>query len=381
MEKGGCLVSGKDLEQEWLWPEELAVIAGSGVGVAVAKSWGEKLQADTGMLVRIGAESNVVHRLRWTAQGLFHLTAGGSSKTRQMLVAEPQFALRDGGPFPVRVAWSQSRDNAGFFVRADSPIKSIYDVKPGTRLVGMTAAATSTIYEAFLAWAGVRKEDIVWVPPADAEDKTRAIMEGRAEMTFAIPTSASVYQAEETSPGIRWLELNAVEDPEGAHRFKGIDPLINFAPIVNGVPSSLGVWGTCGTSLYTTRELTDPGLVHHLARWLDTNWDKYRELHSWNQFMNRDVLLEELNHTFLPCHEGLVAYLEELGLWTEAHQRRQQENVALINRYCQAYQKALKMADQKLVPVSPDNEAWLKLWEGYKEEQSLPDFRAFDGLE
>lgn len=373
-------MNGKGVEQEWLWPAELAIIAGSGVGVAVAKSWGQVLEADTGMKVRIGAESNVVHRLRWTALGMFHLTAGGTSKTRQMLVAEPQFALRDGGPFPVRVAWSQSHDNAGFFVRADSPIKSIYDVKPGTRLVGMTAAAVSTIYDAFLAWAKVSRDDIVWVPPGNVEDKTRAVMEGRADLTFAIPTSASVYQAEKTPPGIRWLELDAAQDPAGARRFKEIDPLINFAPIINGVPSSLGVWGTCGTSLYTTRQATDTALVYHLARWLDANWGEYRDLHSWNRYMTRDALMEELNHTFLPCHEGLVAYLKDLGLWTEAHQRRHQGNVSLIDRYCQAYQTALRMADEKLLPVAPDNEEWLRLWQDYQRELGLTEFRVFDGL-
>lgn len=373
-------MNGKKVKQEWRWPVELAITAQSGVGVAVAKSWGQVLEADTGIKVRIGAESNVVHRLRWTARGMFHLTAGGSSKTRQTLVAEPPFALRDGGPFPVRVVWSQSRDNAGFFVRADSPIESIYDIKPGTRLVGLTGAATSPIYQAFLAWAKVEWDDVVWVKPSDAEDKTRAVMEGRADLTFAIPTSASVYQAEATPPGIRWLELNAAADPAGARRFKAVDPLINFAPIINGVPSSLGVWGTCGTSLYTTRQATDAALVYHLAQWLDENWTKYRDLHSWNQYMTRDVLKEELNHTFLPCHEGLVAYLTDLGLWTEALQRRHQENISLIDRYCRAYQAAIDIADDRLIPVSPDSEEWLKLWRDYQRELALPDFHAFDGL-
>lgn len=362
------------------WPAELAVISGSGVGVAVARSWGQVLAADTGMKVRVAAESNVVHRLRFIASGMFHLAAGGTAKTRQMLVGEPPFAWRDGGPFPVRIVWSQSRDNAGFFVRADSRIKSVYDVKPGTRLVSLTEAATSPIYEAFLAWAKVLRDEITWVPPRNAADKTRAVMDGRADLCFAIPTSANIYEAEKTPPGIRWIALNAIEDPGGARRFKEVDPLINFAPIINGVPSSLGVWGTSGTSLYTTRAATDEGLVYHLSRWLDDNWTKYRDLHSWNKYMTCDILTEELSYTFLPCHPGLVRYLGELGLWTDAHQRRQAENVALIDRYCQAYRAAIDLADERAVVVSPESDDWLKLWESQKKALGLPDFRTFDGL-
>lgn len=369
-----------DFTRKWRWPAELAIIAGSGVGVAVARSWGEVLAADTAMKVRVAAESNVVHRLRFIARGMFHLTAGGTAKTRQMLVAEPPFAWRDGGPFPVRVAWSQSRDNAGFFVRADSRIKSIYDVKPGTRLVSLTEAATSPIYESLLAWAKVPKDEIAWVTPKNTEDKTWAVMDGRADLCFAVPTSARVYEAEKTPPGIRWIALNAQEDPGGARRFKQVDPLINFAPIINGVPSSLGVWGTSGTSLYTTRAATDEGLVYHLAQWLDENWAKYRDLHSWNKYMTREMLVEELNHTFLPCHPGLVRYLKELGLWTETHQCRQAENIALIDRYCQAYQSAIDLADEKAVAVSPENADWRGIWEGQKKVLGLPDFHTFDSL-
>lgn len=367
-------------KDDWHWPEELSVISGSGVGVAVARSWGQVLASDTGMKVRVAAEDNVIHRLRYIANGLFHLTAGGNAKTRQALVAEPAFAWRDGGPFPVRVAWSQSRDNAGFIVRADSPVKSIYDVRPGTRLVNLTAAATSPIYDLFLAWAKVNKDEITWVAPKNADDKMRAVMDGRADLSFAIPTSASVYEAEKTPPGIRWIALNAAEDPEGARRARKVDPLINFAPIINGVPSSLGVWGTCGISLYTTRAATDEGLVYHLVKWLDDNWAKYRDLHSWNKYMTRDMLMEEIGHTFLPCHAGLVKYLGELGLWTAAHQHRQDENIALIDRYCEAYRVAIDLADEKVVVVSPENEDWLSLWESQKKSFGLPDFHAFDGL-
>jgi uncharacterized protein len=363
------------------WPEELRIIAGAGVGAAVAKSWGGVLAADTGIKLRIAVEDSVVDRFRWVADGRFHLTAGGTNKTRQMLEVEPKFVRRDGGPFPVRIAWSQSHDNAGFFVRADSKIKSVYDIKPGTRISGMTQAGTSPILDGLLAWAKVAKEDIAWIPIKDIPDKTWAVMEGRADVSFGIPSSQPVSEAEKTAPGIRWLPLDASADPEAARRFNAVDPVMNFAPILNGVPSSLGVWGTCGTSLYTTSADVAPGFISQLARWLDENWAKYKDLHSWNKFMNRELLVRELNRTFIPCHEGLVDYLREAGLWSEAHQRRQDANVALVDRYCEAYPEALALADEKLIQVRPECEDWLRLWEDYKKARGLPGFRVFFKLD
>jgi hypothetical protein len=244
----------------------------------------------------------------------------------------------------------------------------------------MTSAATSLIYEALLAWAKVSKDDIVWVSPKGTEDKIRLVMDGRADLCFANPTSPEIWEADKEPPGIRWIALNAGEDPEGARRFQKIDPLINFAPIVNGVPSSLGVWGTGGVSLYTGRAATDRFLVYHLAKWLDNNWLKYRDLHSWNRYMTRQTLIDELNYTFLPCHEGLIIYLKELGLWTAAHERRQKENVILIERYCQAYRAAIDLADEKAIVVSPESNAWLTLWKHQRDSLGLPDFRIFRGL-
>ena len=85
--------------------------------------------------------------------------------------------------------------------------------------------------------------------------------------------------------------------------------------------------------------------------------------------------MEELNRTFLPCHEGLIRYLKELGLWTKAHERRQKQNVDLITRYCEANASAIELADDKRVFVSAKNPEWVEFWENYKKELGLPRFQ------
>jgi len=78
---------------------------------------------------------------------------------------------------------------------------------------------------------------------------------------------------------------------------------------------------------------------------------------------------------FVPLHDGAVKYLEEKGLWTADHEKRRQQNIALLDRYLAAYQEALYLADSSKIKVDPANEVWLELWEKYKRELGLPKFR------
>jgi len=366
---------------DYKWPEQLKAMGWTGLGENILRSWTTLLAADTGIKVTITGTPDTVSRFRAVHSGEAHITAGGAGELARMLEAVQRYAGRDTGPFQLRVVWAQSRSNSGFFVRGDSPIRTIYDIKPGVRMPDMrTYIEDQPIVDAILAWAKVKEEDVVWVPAENAAHKAELVVEGKADIAFAIPTAESIKKAERGPHGIRWIDLNPETDPEGARRFLTVKPMIAFGPIFSGVPSSIGHWGTCGTSLYFTREQTDAGFVYHLARWLDENHSRFRGLHPWNEFMRRDILLEELKRTFIPCHEGLVAYLKGPGLWTTAHDRRQKANIELISRYCTAYDKAIATADTKGIPVEPKSASWVELWENYKRELGLPPFRVFQSL-
>jgi hypothetical protein len=87
-------------------------------------------------------------------------------------------------------------------------------------------------------------------------------------------------------------------------------------------------------------------------------------------------------HNFKPLHDGTVRYLEEKGLWTQAHEARRQANIALLDRWIEAYQEAIDMADDAGIAIDPGNEEWMELWENYKEELGLPRFDVFpEGLD
>ena len=365
----------------WQWPAEFRAVNWAGMGVESTKSWAKLIEADTGMHAYVAPEFDTVNRFRWLKSRLFESTAGNNSETSQMLMADRKYAVRDGGPFPVRAVWSHSKNNAGFFTRGDSLIKTPRDIKPGTRMVHMTYVASWRIIEGLLAWAGVSREEIDWVDANTSIENYQLVLDGHADVGFSFPNSPTMRQAEKNPHGLGWIDLNAEADPEGAKRFQEVDPLIRFGVIPDaGVASAAGIWGTEGIILELTHAENDPELIYRIAKWLDQNYARYHDLHPDNRFKTREILIEGLKHTFVPCHEGLIRYLKELDLWTPAHEKRQAENVELIQRHVTEYDRAIRLADEAEINVDPQNEKWQQFWLEHKRAQGITPVRLHDDL-
>jgi hypothetical protein len=97
--------------------------------------------------------------------------------------------------------------------------------------------------------------------------------------------------------------------------------------------------------------------------------------------MTIDVLMDVIETWFIPAHDGLITYLKEKGLWTTAHDARQAQNIEFVTKYVEAYKEAIILADDQAIPVNPENEEWVELWESHKQKLGLPETRMFIGLE
>ena len=342
------------------------------MGVEIMRSWTALLAADQAVRVRYDG----------TLVTPYHLAVTGATKAAAMLAGERRDPRRGSPPFAMRLVWPQARTNSGYIVRGDSPIRSIADISPGVRLADMRGyVASQKVLDGLLAWAGVDAADVVWVPAKDAADKARLIVDGEADIAFAVPSSPSTRRAEANPHGLRWLDCKWERDPAGARRFMRIDPLIAFGPMRQGVASCLGVWGTSGSSLYITRAETDTELVYRLAAWLDTNYDRFKDLHPWNRDSNLEVLLDELCHSFIPPHAGLVRYLEAKGLWNQRLARRARRNADLIDLHLEVEAAALAFAAARGVPVIDGNPAWLEILASCRSQRGVPDFKTFIDLD
>lgn len=375
-------------KSKFKWPDKLDIISWKGIvegsrmnkGEDIYHDWGDILQNDTGMKVHIGGEYDAVDRYRWLGHlKLFDLTRGGPDETNRMLIADQRHCVRDGGPFPIRIAWVCSRGNVGFFTRGDSKIRTPHDIKPGTRICRITYVDTSIMMDGLLSWAQVRNDDVIWINVNNPTENCLAVVEGRADLGLSWPTLPTTAEAERNPYGINWIDLNSKDDPAGAKRFRDIDPMVIFGVMNIGVTSAIGHWGMIVINFEVTRADTSAELIYNLARWLDENYERFKDKHPVNKFRNRETFIEGIRHTFLPCHEGTIAYLKDIGLWTKAHEVRQAENKELVDRYAAAYKQCMWEADEKRIWVARENEEWVKFWNNYR-KANLPEFKLFDDL-
>lgn len=360
------------------WPEKLRIIVARdsvvwGNNHDICRSWSDLLKAETKIKMQIAFESNAFERYRLLGHcKLFDLTTGSPNENRQMLMADDGYCVRDNGPFLVRSVWVAAKANSGFFVRSDSKFETPRDIEPGTRINRLNYAASTRVKEGLLAWARISLDDIIWVDINDPEENWQAVAEGKSDIGLSFPSSPKMYEAEEKSGALRWIDLNSQADPEGARRFREVEPLFHFGPISSGVPSAIGHWGMVNITFEQTHADTDSGFIYHLAKWFDENYDRFAERHPSNKFRNRETLLEGFRYTFLPCHEGLVAYLKDIGIWTKADDLRQLQNQNLVDRCVTTYEGCLKQADESKIRVTPENREWLDLWADYRKRR-LPD--------
>jgi hypothetical protein len=90
--------------------------------------------------------------------------------------------------------------------------------------------------------------------------------------------------------------------------------------------------------------------------------------------------MEALKTTYIPVDPGLITYLTEKGLWTAAHDARQQENIDALQVYIDGYSDAIIEAEAQGIEIVPTNREWLIFWETYKVDHAIPKIGMHVGL-
>jgi len=372
-------VEEEEEEEVWQWPDKLSVTTVSpGVGpYEAAVAWTTPLAEDTGMKIRIVTSDNPHLTQKWLKQGMFF--AAYERAHTDILEARGGMATRDGGAFRASNLYAAVKLDTGFMVRGDSGIKTPYDLK-GKKLITFTPAPIiKVMMEGLLAWGNVSPEDVEWVPAGSMEAMVRFLIDGKGDITYGGPTMPFAYEAEASPHGLAWLEMDREKDPEGAKRFTDVYPYTQLGIMTTGVESAHGVPSMSAVRGISVYPDADPELVYRVVKWLDENYDRYKDAHPWCAMMTLDNLLIVTETSYQATHEGVIRYLEEKGLWTPAHEARNKHNIELLTIWEEAYQKAIELADDKGIAVDPENEEWLELWEDYKKD--LPGIKVYEGLD
>lgn len=351
-------------------------------GMTKTVSWASVLEATTGMTVRVQMEESYAHASRLMKQQKFPAGEFSTSTLGSMVEAIDEFALKDGGPWMPGVIWSASYGSTGFMVRGDSTIRVPQDIRSGMKMaVSRKTTGMMRMYQALLAWAQVKESDMLWLETGDTPNAVRAVVDGRADFVMAPPTGEYIYEAVASPRGARYIDLNSEKDPEGAIRFQNVGPMYGFAPIRNGPKQIQGTWAVSGPRMYWSYYQADPDLIYNLAKWLDLNYDRYKDKFDTNRWMTLEILLEGLAEVFTPVHPGLKRYLIEKGVWNDLYEKRDKYNYDVCQAYIDAYPKVIAAAEAKGISVTPSNDKWIEFWENYKVQNKLVMLRKHPSLE
>jgi len=205
-------------------------------------------------------------------------------------------------------------------------------------------------------------------------------MDGKGDVALAYHTTPTWYEAEAAPHGLTWLELDWEKDPEAAQRFLHYFPWSGFGICTGGLPTAEGVPMGMSIPPYITSADTDPELVYRIVKWLDENYDRYKDGAPWCATMTMDNLMKLAGDAhYEPLHDGAVRYLEEIGLWTDELETLRQFNIEQMTKWVDGYQAAIAMADERGIDVNPDNDEWQEFWENYKTERDLPMLVNYQG--
>jgi TRAP transporter TAXI family solute receptor len=206
--------------------------------------------------------------------------------------------------FPIKV---------GLFVRADSPIKSIKDMKGKTIAYGFTSQEIIKLtVDAMLATEGLTAADLKTVMVPNLVRGVDELMAGRVDITTFAVGSAKVTEADASVGGIRYISLPNTPEAAAAMQkvfrtayLARVEPAPNYA----GVKEPIYLMGYDYTvfankGLSAERAKTVTRLIAENKDALAQGQPLFRQMNPAHMFVQIDV----------PFHEGAAAYYAEKGI-------------------------------------------------------------------
>ncbi len=253
------------------------------------------------------------------SSAILPLVSSGELDLSVCNVLEAQEAALGAGPYNgrrqanLRVLAVIFPIHVGFFVKKDSPVRSIADLKGKRVPYGYSAQLTlNRVNQALLATAGLSEKDIVPVLVPNVARGADDFAEGKADAGFFAIGAAKVTEVDKTTGGIRFLQVPA----DGAS-VAALRKFVEFAYVNEVKPSPAFAGIAEPTRLMAYDYLVVAGahvkddVVHKVARALHTQKPKLVEsLRAFGGF-NPATMHKQMP---APFHPGALKYYKEAGL-------------------------------------------------------------------
>jgi TRAP transporter TAXI family solute receptor len=210
----------------------------------------------------------------------------------------------------------------GIPVRADSPIKSITDMKGKKMTWGYPAFPAGILAGlSMLATCGVNLQDVTTVPVPEVVGGVRAVMEGRADAAATAAVGMGIVTEADAKVGIRFLPV--CQDPKGIEVAQGIMPGAHVK-IRKAGPAGLKqdtlLWHY-GIVVTGSTHMSDEVAYTLVKTWAE-NWKELEPIHPQLRGWRPEVFVQKL--ATIPYHPGAIKFFKENGLWSPEMDRAQE---------------------------------------------------------
>lgn len=207
----------------------------------------------------------------------------------------------------------------------------------GKRFVGDFSAAPEDTAkaQAFLASWNLTKDDVLFIKAASTGDGVRMLISGRADVVGDMVLNNADTIELDAKKGARWLSWNTSPDAmERMAAVLGEDVLAKFMfmevephPALSGITEKTTMIRFDDYYMCRADQISDEE-AYGIVKVLLDHLDEVREAHAnLSLIISPEYMVSDSNT--VPYHPGVVKLFKDRGLWTEKHETRQNELLAL----------------------------------------------------
>lgn len=321
----------------------------------------ETITEKSGIITRTIPNATYVGRAYMARLGRTHTTIELAAGMKFLQEGLYEYSGYDWGPQPVRYIYLPQHVGLSIAVAGNSGITAGQQLKGKrvSRIPGSSALDQVTM--ACLAFFGIYEDDVKNIEYPSYGATTKAHLEGRIDVGIYNATSSKTYELESVH-GVRWIEMPA----DNKEAWKQAQKVAPIAPrkVIKGPgikPDNPVTIATTGYPCVAAYDILDPAIAYWLTKSIVELYDDYKGKH---ESLKNDWKIE--THWALweadvaPLHEGSVQYFKEVGMWTDAREKIQQQRLNRQAKLKVLWDKVVIEATTKKIKAKDFPKFWME---------------------